>query len=227
MGKQLVWSVLSFLGSLAFWAFVQNNWVSAAILMVVIFIHEMGHYFAAKALGAKVQLPIFVVILALVRYEMPPSNQRGRFIVAMAGPLMGAVAAGGMFLAGTMLHNPVLLAAAKFGLILNAFQLIPVPMLDGGQAVLPISRRLWKVGIGMAFAFAGYQIIWQSNYASLVFIVLFWDTVKNYMAGVEAHAASNPEVYAVSEGDRSAFAVAYFGLCAAMLAAMYALGLLF
>lgn len=225
MGKQISLAVLSFLASLVAWGFIYGNFLAATVLMVVILIHELGHYFAGVIVGTKVQLPMFVLIGAFVAYEQP-KRTRDRFFIAMAGPLLGAIAAGAMWYLGVHMRDPLLIGAAKLGLLLNAFNLIPVPMLDGGHAALVIDRRLWKVGIAMIFAYAGYQMF-HNNFTPLIFIVFFWDQVKNYMKAIEAQFKADPDAWKVTPGERGTFAAVYFGLSAVLAYACYSIGLFF
>jgi Zn-dependent protease len=69
-----------------------------------------------------------------------------RAAVSLAGPLAGAIAAVVCGVIWWKTGNPVWAALARSGAWLNAMNLIPVWMLDGGQAALALSK-LERIGL--------------------------------------------------------------------------------
>lgn len=61
--------------------------------MSVFLFHELGHYFAALKLRAQPVLPVFIVLVAFVRFETDSDDLRKRFLIAGAGPFFGSIAA--------------------------------------------------------------------------------------------------------------------------------------
>jgi membrane-associated protease RseP (regulator of RpoE activity) len=65
-------------------------------LMVILLVHEMGHYLTARHHGVPASLPYFIpaptfigTFGAFIRMEARPTNRRALFDVAAAGPLAG------------------------------------------------------------------------------------------------------------------------------------------
>jgi Zn-dependent protease len=108
---------------------------------VQILVHELGHVFAVKRRGLKADLPVFLPGFgAYVRWQGLDVSIETRAEIALAGPLFGLVGAAicyGIFLYTQM---PVFAALAHAGAWLNLINLIPVWMLDGGQAAHALSR---------------------------------------------------------------------------------------
>ena len=110
-------------------------------LTVSILIHEMGHYFAAKRRGLKVDMPIFLPGFgAYVRWYGAGVPLVDIASIALAGPLFGltaALASGGLYWAT---HMSVFLVLAHLGAFWNLFNLLPIFGLDGTHATYALSR---------------------------------------------------------------------------------------
>lgn len=108
---------------------------------VQILIHELGHVFAVKKNGLKAELPVFLPGLgAYVRWQGFDISVETRAEIALAGPLFGLLAAAGCMGIYLYTRMPVFAALAHAGAWLNVINLIPVWMLDGGQAAHALSR---------------------------------------------------------------------------------------
>jgi Zn-dependent protease len=107
------------------------GWRFAVGLVLLILMHEMGHYLEAKREGLSPRLPVFIPFLgAYVRYTRGNPWQTAR--VALAGPILGGVASLACYLVGRADDSALLVALAYFGFFLNVINLIPVGILDGG-----------------------------------------------------------------------------------------------
>ena len=80
---------------------------------------------------------------AYVQYTRGNPWQTAR--VAIAGPILGGVAALACYLVGRADDSSLLIALAYFGFVLNLFNLLPIGILDGG-AVWRSTRWLWLGG---------------------------------------------------------------------------------
>jgi Zn-dependent protease len=108
---------------------------------VQILIHELGHVFAVKRRGLKADLPVFLPGFgAYVRWQGMDISIEGRAEIALAGPFFGLLAAGACLGIYQYTRMPVFAALAHAGAWLNLINLIPVWMLDGGQAAHALSR---------------------------------------------------------------------------------------
>jgi Zn-dependent protease len=108
---------------------------------VQILVHELGHVFAVKRKGLKADLPVFLPGFgAYVRWQGFDISMETRAEIALAGPFFGLLAAAACLGIYQYTRMPVFAALAHAGAWLNLINLIPVWMLDGGQAAHAFSR---------------------------------------------------------------------------------------
>ncbi|MCZ7589187.1 MAG: site-2 protease family protein [Gaiella sp.] len=117
------------------------GWRFAIGVVLLIAVHELGHYAEAKRAGLDPQLPVFIpflgayVALRNVRFD-PWVNAR----VSLAGPVAGGVGAAACLVAAVVVDSDLLRALAYVGFLLNLINLVPIGILDGGHVV-----RSWRV----------------------------------------------------------------------------------
>jgi Zn-dependent protease len=108
---------------------------------VLILIHEMGHFVDIKRRGLPADMPVFLPGLgAYVRWNALGVSLETRSAVSLAGPLAGFLAALACAVLWWQTGDPFWGALARVGAILNLLNLIPVWVLDGGQAALALSK---------------------------------------------------------------------------------------
>jgi Zn-dependent protease len=143
--------------SLAIYATIWG-WPYAAGFILLMFAHEMGHFVAARQCGLNVGAPTFIPFLgAWIALKDQPLDVRTEAYVAMAGPLVGTVAAVAVYLWSRWTGSTLLLAIAYAGLFLNLFNLLPVSPLDGGRITAILSPRVWLLGAPMMLAILLYR----------------------------------------------------------------------
>jgi Zn-dependent protease len=143
--------------SLAVYATIWG-WPYAAGFIALMFLHEMGHYVAARQRGLNVGAPMFIPFVgAWIDLKDQPVDVATEAYVAMAGPLVGTVAAVLVYLWGRSVESSLLLAIAYAGLFLNLFNLLPLSPLDGGRITAIISPRVWLIGAPMMLAMLIYR----------------------------------------------------------------------
>jgi Zn-dependent protease len=134
------------------------GWPYAAGVVVLLFIHEMGHFIAARQCGLNVGAPTFIPFLgAWVELKDQPLDVRTEAYVAFAGPLVGTVGAVAFYLWGRWTDNTLLLAIAYAGLFINLFNLLPVSPLDGGRITAILSPRVWLLGAPLMLVLMFYR----------------------------------------------------------------------
>lgn len=225
MGKLLVWLLAAgkmgkllgtggtmLLSMLAYaWVF---GWKYAVGFVLLIFVHEMGHYLAARRRGLAVGTPTFVPFVgAWIEMKDLPHDVETEAFVGFAGPLAGTAAAMVCYLlARSGGGSELLLALAYSGCMLNLFNLLPIAPLDGGRITAVISPKVWLAGVPLLAALFFYR---PSPMLILV-AILAYPQVKAALSGELQQPAA---YYDVAAGTRLNYAVMYLGL-AAFLAIM-------
>jgi len=113
--------------------------------VLLILVHELGHVAAARSYGLKVSWPTFIPFLgAYVTIERAGLTPWRNAMISMAGPVAGGLAALGVWFAGAAEGSSMLEVLANMGFLLNAFNLLPIGFLDGGQTV-QAAREAWRM----------------------------------------------------------------------------------
>jgi len=138
---QFKWtSILSFLAFVGIYSAASGAKFGIGFA-VLILIHEMGHFLDIKRRGLPADMPVFLPGLgAYVRWQAMGVSLETRSAVSLAGPLAGFFAAGACAVLWWQTGNPLWSALARSGAILNLLNMIPVWVLDGGQAALALSK---------------------------------------------------------------------------------------
>jgi len=101
--------------------------------VLLILVHELGHFVEAKRQGLNPALPVFIPFLgAYVAMKNAPFDPWRNLLVSAAGPFAGGLASLGVWLVGESTDSRFLVALAYTGFLLNLFNLIPLRPLDGG-----------------------------------------------------------------------------------------------
>jgi Zn-dependent protease len=120
------------------------GWQFALGVVLLIFFHEIGHWLEAKREGLNPSWPVFIPFLgAYVKHTRGNPWQTAR--VAIAGPILGGLAALACYVVGKADGSDLFIALAYFGFVINLFNLLPVSILDGG-AVWRSTKWLWYGG---------------------------------------------------------------------------------
>ncbi|MBS1993978.1 MAG: site-2 protease family protein [Cyanobacteria bacterium SZAS LIN-3] len=162
--------VLGFALALAFWWLLLGSVQLAVGLLLLVFIHEMGHVMAARSRGIAVSMPTFTPFGAYVQTGATSSISEEAF-TKMAGPLVGGLAALLTLAAGYVVGSPLLVQVGTLGVFLNLFNLIPLDPFDGGGIAQVFGR--WTVVPGVvAFGYFFLTLGGLSGY-NLLFAAFF------------------------------------------------------
>jgi len=208
-------TVLSMLVSI--WIYSEIfGWGFAVGFVLLIFVHEMGHVFAAKMLGIPVSAPLFIPFIgASIVMKQNPRDAWTEALMAYGGPLAGGLGGWVCFLVGEAWQWPLLVAVASVTFVMNLFNMIPVPPLDGGRICAAVSRWFWLIGLALLGAAVVYFEAW--NLIIIVILVLF--AAYQRIVHMFRYRAS-PEMqsyYRLSLGTRAFVGVFYLGLIAVLL----------
>jgi len=117
------------------------GWRFALGFVLLILVHELGHYLEARRQGLNPQLPVFIPFLgAYVALRNQPFDPWRNALVSAAGPFAGGIAALACLVYGNAVDSDLLRALAYAGFLLNLFNLIPIGFLDGGHIL-----RSWRI----------------------------------------------------------------------------------
>ena len=107
---------------------------------VLILIHELGHFVEIKRRGLPAEMPVFLPGLgAYVRWQAMGVTQETRAAISLAGPLAGFLSAALCGVIAVKAGDPIWFALARTGAWLNILNLIPVWVLDGAGAMMPLN----------------------------------------------------------------------------------------
>jgi Zn-dependent protease len=199
------------------WIYAQFfGWVYAIGIVVLIFVHEMGHVVAAKWLGMPVSAPLFIPFIgASIIMKENPRDAWTEALMAYGGPLAGCIGSWICWFLAIQLHLPWMMAVASTSFFINIFNMIPVPPLDGGRICAAISPWFWIVGLvpllGALFLFHGTTSI------IIIALVLFaaFQRFKQTFFGAPTPEMQN--YYATHISNRITMTLMYLGLLAALL----------
>jgi len=120
-------------GILFYFLFDQNIAYIAAVL-VVLLIHEFGHFFAMKFYNYQnIKLFIIPLLGAFVSGKKYEVSQKQMSIIILAGPLPGIMIGTLLYILNKTSPNETLGMLANVFIFINAFNLLPVYPLDGGR----------------------------------------------------------------------------------------------
>lgn len=129
-----IFSMLLF--ALSFLLLVDDNYYFVLFLVIVVGIHEMGHFAFMKIFKYKQVKMLFVPLMgAFVQGKKDVYSQKQSSIVLLAGPIPGIILGVACILLSNQLDMPLLIQAGLLFLFLNILNLVPLDPLDGGQLV--------------------------------------------------------------------------------------------
>lgn len=115
---------------------------TAALLLVLILIHELGHVVAMRWAGIPVRGIYFVPFFGGVAVgEGIGATQVARGLVALMGPGLSILTTLLFFLLATQNGNSTMANVALMSALLNGFNLLPILPLDGGRILQVLLSR--------------------------------------------------------------------------------------
>jgi len=147
------------------------GWRYAVGFVALLFVHEMGHYIAARHKGLNVGAPTFIPFVgAWIELKDLPHDAQTEAYVGLGGPLLGTVGAVLVYFAARNWHIDWLLAVAYSGFFLNLFNLIPLSPFDGGRITAVLSPRIWFLGVPMLVAL----FLWRPSPMLILIAIMAW-----------------------------------------------------
>jgi Zn-dependent protease len=205
---------LSMLVSLAAYTLL-FTWKFALGFVLLLLVHELGHYFEARRQGLDVSAPMFIPFLgAAILLKENPLNAWREALIAIAGPIVGSIGAAVVWFVGEQQNSELLIALGFFGFFINLFNLLPAVPLDGGRIVAAIHPVFWFLG------FAGLvALLFLAPNPILILIVLIagLDLWRRWQ---DRHGPESKRYYEVATWQRAVITVAYFALAGLLVLGM-------
>ena len=186
------------------------GWRYAVGFVALLFVHEMGHFIAARQRGLDVGAPTFIPFVgAWIQLKQMPHDAETEAYVGMGGPLVGSAGALACYFLARHLGSEWqwLLAVSYAGFFLNLFNLIPISPLDGGRITAVLSPRLWLLGVPVLIGI----FVWQPSPMLLLVALLAAPQVMKAWK-YRADDPANGDYYRASMETRFNYGATYLGL---------------
>ena len=184
------------------------GWRYAVGFVLLIFVHEMGHYVAARQRGLNVGAPTFIPFVgAWIELKDLPHDAETEAYVGLAGPVAGTLGAFACYFLARWHNSDLLLALAYAGFMLNLFNMLPLSPLDGGRITAVISPKIWWIGAPLLLAL----FVWRPS-PMLILIALL--AAPQLLASLRGDAGRPAGYYDIPSATRANYAFCYLGLLA-------------
>lgn len=190
--------------------------------VLLILVHELGHSFAMRHFKLSASPPIFIPFMgALINLRQQPRNAWEEAVVGIGGPALGTIGAIACHAAYVFTGIELLLLLAWFGYLLNLFNLLPVPPLDGGRITAAVSPWIWMPGLlGLVWMIvAGWYTRGSPNFLLVLLLFFAWPRIMATLRQRRNREAN--AYYDISRRAKWTMGAWYFGLGVALIALFY------
>lgn len=185
------------------------GWKFAVVLVLLLAVHELGHYLTFRNLGIPASLPTFVPGLGAFVSSPMSRDPASNAFAAIMGPVFGIAASAICWAYGLAINENFWIAAAYFGFFINLFNLIPALPLDGGRVAGAIDGRIWLVG---AVLLVG-ALLYMHQFSLFTWLIVLFVLFSSIPRGIAAfRGVIDPTIQIVATRQRVVLAVAYFAL---------------
>jgi Zn-dependent protease len=189
------------------------GWPFAVGLVLLLFVHEMGHVIQLRREGVEASAPIFIPFLgAMISAKSLGEDAAAEARVGLAGPILGTI--------GTLIPLAIYLATdsdlwralAYLGFFINLINLLPVLPLDGGRAMAVLGPNIWIAGILIATA---ATVIFLGPF--MLLFVLLLGGPELYHRFKNRHSEESRAFHSVPTRTKVAVGAVYLGLAALLI----------
>jgi len=153
--SDLAISIASFIGCWVLYSRVMGDWFATGIMLMLL-VHELGHYVEGRRVGLTTTPPVFVLLGAFVTVQGSKLDGLTHARISIAGGLAGGLATAVTLALYVLTGSPHLLPWVAAGAAANLFgSLLPFITVDVEAILLVVGRWLPAVGVFAALAAAG------------------------------------------------------------------------
>ena len=150
--SDLAISVASFIGCWVLYSLVLGDWFATGIMLMLL-IHELGHYVEARRVGMATRPPVFVLLGAFVQVQAASIDGLTHARLSLAGGLAGGLATAVTLGLYVLTGSSHLLPWVAAGAAANLFgSLMPFMTVDVESILIVVGRWLPAVGVFAALA---------------------------------------------------------------------------
>ncbi|MCE2713490.1 MAG: hypothetical protein LW688_13285 [Cryomorphaceae bacterium] len=130
--SRTVFSIVLFIA--AFFFLISDEWTFIINLLIVLLIHELGHFAMMKLFGYQHVRMLFVPLMgAFVQGKKDVYSQKQSLLVIGLGPFPGMLIGFALFFFSGVSKSEWLLELSVLFMFINMLNLLPLDPLDGGQ----------------------------------------------------------------------------------------------
>ncbi len=195
--------------SVAVYALIFGWWYAVGFVLLLL-VHELGHYMAARQRGLDVGAPTFIPFVgAWIELKDRPHDVETEAWIGIAGPLLTAGASTTCYFLARNYDSQLLLAVSYAGFFLNLFNLIPLSPFDGGRITAILSPRVWLLGVPILVGL----FIWRPSPMLILMALLAAPQVVKAWK-FDPNAPENQQYYQATPAQRLEYGCYYLGLTA-------------
>jgi Zn-dependent protease len=179
--NKTLWFSISLVAFIAFFTLLGLSIVDMALLVIVLLVHELGHYLAMRFFGYTDTSIFFLPFGAATIGKKERRRAFEEYIVFLAGPLPGILIGIGIIVSNIgysdlMDEEGYLQMYAVMSLVINYINLLPIYPLDGGRILQTLLLLRYPKGQFLFYVVSlGILIvamIWMQDPIMLIFVVL-------------------------------------------------------
>jgi Zn-dependent protease len=172
--------------------------------IAILVIHEVGHAMTIRAKGLRAGAMVFIPFIGgAVTLRRQPRSAFVDAQIGLGGPIAGTFASAISLIVFNATSEPLWLALAFAGFILNLFNLTPVGPLDGGRIAGAITKWMWTGG---ALILLALLIRWKNPLLLPILLLGIWQIWHSIIE------EKRKRFYNVTLAQRATIAVTYFSL---------------
>jgi Zn-dependent protease len=172
--------------------------------LAILVVHELGHALTIRARGLRAGAMVFIPFIGgAVTLRRQPRSAFVDAQIGLGGPIAGTLASGVSLAVYHATSEPLWLALAFGGFLLNLFNLTPVGPLDGGRIAGAITKWMWTLG---AIILGYFLVRWRNPLLLPILLLGIWQIWHSIVE------EKRKRFYNVTLGQRATIAVAYFAL---------------